>query len=131
MKQSTKEWINAAEDDLNTIERLITDSSLTNIMAFHAQQAIEKALKAIIEEFSLGSIKTHNLQTLLSKIEELQTLRYDEYIIAEIDRLYIDARYPGDFGLMPFGKPTLIEASDYYQQAKVIKQQVEVIVSKR
>jgi len=131
MKQSTKEWINAAEDDLNTIERLITDSSLTNIMAFHAQQTIEKALKAIIEEFSLGSIKTHNLQTLLSKIEELQTLRYDEYIIAEIDRLYIDARYPGDFGLMPFGKPTLIEASDYYQQAKAIKQQVEVIVSKR
>lgn len=131
MKQSTKEWINAAEDDLNTIERLITDSSLTNIMAFHAQQAIEKVLKAIIEEFSLGSIKTHNLQTLLSKIEELQTLRYDENIIAEIDRLYIDARYPGDFGLMPFGKPTLIEASDYYQQAKAIKQQVEVVVSKR
>ena len=61
MKQSTKEWIDAANDDLKTIRKLLSDTSLTNVIAFHCQQAIEKVLKALIEELSLGLARTHNL----------------------------------------------------------------------
>ena len=128
MKQSTKEWLNAANDDLKTIEKLLPDLSLTNVIVFHCQQAIEKVLKALIDELSLGLARTHNLQSLLSKTDEEFNLNYDETIIAEIDRLYIDSRYPGDFGLMPFGKPTINEAKAYYQQAKELKEEVEKIL---
>lgn len=124
MKQSTDEWLRAANDDLKAIEKLLPDSELTNIISFHAQQAIEKTLKAVIEEYSIGFIKTHNLQTLMSKIKNKIALSYDDKVLAEIDRLYIDSRYPGDFGLMPFGKPTIEEAKNYYLQAKAIKEQV-------
>ena len=64
MKQLTREWLKTALDDLAAIERLLGDPALTNIVAFHSQQAIEKTLKAIFEEKKIAFIKTHNLQSL-------------------------------------------------------------------
>jgi len=130
MKQLTREWLNAAGDDLITIENLMDNPILTNIVAFHSQQAIEKTLKAIIEEFGIAFIKTHNLQSLLIKTEEVIPFQVNELIISELDRLYIDARYPGDLGLMPYGKPTLEEAKIYYNEALKIKNQTELFLSK-
>ena len=125
MKQLTREWLNAAEDDLAAIEKLMDDPILTNIVAFHSQQAIEKTLKAIIEEFAISFIKTHNLQSLLMKIEDIIPFIVNELVISELDHLYIDARYPGGMGLMPHGKPTLKEAKIYYQEALKVKAQTE------
>jgi len=129
MKQLTREWLNAAEDDLITIENLLDNPILTNIVAFHSQQAIEKSIKAIVEEFGIVFIKTHNLQTLLIRIEEVISLSVNELIISELDRLYIDARYPADMGLMPYGKPTLEEAEIYFQEALKIKKQAEAFLN--
>lgn len=130
MKQLTREWLNSAGDDLITIENLLDNPILTNIVAFHSQQAIEKSMKAVIEEFGIAFIKTHNLQTLLMKIEEVISFSVNELIISELDRLYIDARYPVDFGLMPYGKPTLEEAEIYFQEALKIKKQAEAFLLK-
>jgi HEPN domain-containing protein len=130
MKQLTRDWLNSAVDDLLTIENILNNPNLTNIVAFHSQQVIEKSIKAIIEEFGITLIKTHNLQTLLIKIEDVVYLSVNELIISELDRLYIDSRYPGDLGLMPNGKPTLVEAEIYYQEALKIKEQVESLLLK-
>ena len=54
MKQLTREWLNAAGDDLLTIENLQYNPILTNVIAFHSQQAIEKILKAIMEEYEIS-----------------------------------------------------------------------------
>lgn len=128
MKQLTREWLNAAGDDLITIENLLDNPILTNIIAFHSQQAIEKSIKAIIEEFGIVFAKTHNLQTLLIRIEQVILMSFNELIISELDRLYIDARYPGDLGLMPHGKPTLEEAKIYFQEALKIKKQTDAFL---
>ena len=130
MKQLTREWLNAAGDDLSTIEKLLNDPNLTNIIAFHSQQVIEKTLKAIMEEFEITFKKTHNLQSLLIKTEEVIPFLVNELVISELDRLYIDSRYPGDMGLMPFGKPTIEEAKTYYQEALKIKKLTEVFLNK-
>ena len=128
MKQLTREWLNAAADDLLAIENLLNNPILTNIVAFHSQQAIEKSIKAIIEELGIAFIKTHNLQSLMMKIEDVFPFTVNELIISELDRLYIDARYPGDLGLMPHGKPTLEEAEIYFQEALKIKEQAEAFL---
>lgn len=125
MKQSTREWLNSAGDDLITIENLLGNPVLTNVVAFHAQQPIEKSLKAIIEENGIVFIKTHNLQSLFLKIEEILPFSVNENIISELDRLYLDSRYPGDIGLMPYGKPTPEEAEIYFQEAVKIKRETE------
>ncbi|MGC8493995.1 MAG: HEPN domain-containing protein [Syntrophobacteraceae bacterium] len=57
MKKVTKEWLRAAADDLRVIDRIRRDEHLTHMIAFHAQQAVEKSIKAAIEEYGLGSIK--------------------------------------------------------------------------
>ncbi len=129
MKQLTRDWLNSADDDLITIKNLLNIPILTNIVAFHSQQAIEKTIKAIIEEFGISTIKTHNLQTLWMEIEEVIPLKINELIISELDRLYIDSRYPGDLGLMPNGKPSLDEAEMYFHEALKVKEQAEAFLS--
>jgi HEPN domain-containing protein len=59
MKQITKEWLTAAEDDLIAARTLAHNNRLTNLVAFHCQQCLEKCFKAMIEELDKASIKSH------------------------------------------------------------------------
>ncbi|NKB23679.1 MAG: HEPN domain-containing protein [Kiritimatiellae bacterium] len=61
MKQITKEWLRKALEDLEAIDCLLREEHLTNVIAFHAEQAVEKCFKAVVEEFGLGLVKTHDL----------------------------------------------------------------------
>jgi len=69
MKQVTKEWLDRAQDDLDVAEEIIEIEHLTNMVAFHSQQAVEKIFKSIIEEFEIGFIKTHRLEMLLETVK--------------------------------------------------------------
>ena len=109
------EWLKAALLDLKNIEKIIDDAYLTPIAAFHAQQAIEKSLKAIIEYEKIEISKTHNLKRLYKKIEHI--IELDKNRLDFINELYIDSRYPGDMGLLPYGKPTLEDAREFYEFA--------------
>ncbi len=42
MKVLTEAWLKAAKNDLDVIDRIIEDNHLSHIVAFHAQQAVEK-----------------------------------------------------------------------------------------
>jgi HEPN domain-containing protein len=129
MKQSTKNWLKAADDDLLAIENLITREELTNIVAFHAQQSIEKTFKAVLEEFNIPLIRTHNLETLYLRISTKISVEINENIIAELDKLYLDSRYPGDLGILPTGKPTKNEAAVYFQEALNIRRTIGSLLS--
>ncbi|MBN2246619.1 MAG: HEPN domain-containing protein [Candidatus Aminicenantes bacterium] len=50
MKPITKEWLDRAEEDLDVAGEIISKEHLTNMVAFHSQQAVEKTFKSIIEE---------------------------------------------------------------------------------
>lgn len=117
MKAITIEWLKSARDDLMIIEMIIGEGSLAQQPAFHAQQAIEKSFKAIIEEHELKFIKTHSFETLKSQIRDVFNLEMDLNLLKELDQLYIDARYPGDLGLLPNGKPGKSEALIFQKTA--------------
>jgi HEPN domain-containing protein len=118
MKKITQEWLNSAKDDLLIITKIIDDVSLSHQVAFHAQQALEKSIKAVIEEFEIDFLKTHSLETLFGKIQGYINLTIEIAIIKKLDQLYIDARYPGDLGLLPEGKPGINEAIEFQQTAE-------------
>lgn len=101
MKKVTKEWLDHAWQDIEAAKRLVSVEYLTGIAAFHAQQAIEKSLKAVIEEFGLGQVKTHDLQRLYA----ITGCRFqlDEDQLDVLNTVYIDARYPAELGLLPGG----------------------------
>ncbi|WP_457743700.1 HEPN domain-containing protein [Sulfurimonas sp.] len=119
MRSFTEEWLKAANDDLMTIEKIKDDLHLSHIVAFHAQQAIEKSFKAFLEESELEIVKTHKLQKLYDNYF-IDFVDCDENILAQLDELYIESRYPGDMGLLPNGKPTLENAQEFYDVAENI-----------
>lgn len=47
MKQTTQEWLIRATEDLSAAQVLLSRPDLTNMVAFHAQQTVEKAFKAV------------------------------------------------------------------------------------
>jgi len=121
-----KEWLKAAYSDLRSIEHIISDSFLTHVVAFHSQQAIEKSFKAIMEDSSIPVPKVHKLETLVNKINV--ELEINSEILAILDLLYIESRYPGDMGLLPHGKPALKDAKEFYKVAQSIFNQTSQLL---
>jgi len=111
-----REWLKSGYDDLRIIEYIINDEKLTHLVAFHAQQTVEKTIKSVLEYEGKKIPKVHKLQHLISKIEIKPEI--DENMIEILDELYIDSRYPGDLGLLPDGKPTIADAKTFYHFAQ-------------
>lgn len=44
-------------------------------------------------------------------------------MLESLNELYIESRYPGDMGLLPYGKPTLADAKEFYEFANTIFEQ--------
>ena len=125
MKKLTEEWLKAAGDDLDVIERILDDAHLSHVVAFHAQQCIEKGFKAVLEEHEIEVPRIHSLVTLLGKVEGYVGKDIDINLLQTLDSLYIDARYPGDLGLLPDGKPSREDAKSFYKFAKDILSKIQ------
>jgi HEPN domain-containing protein len=124
MKQITKDWLEAADTDIESIGCLLQNERLTGQVAFHARQAIEKALKALLEEYGDRVPKVHSLSKLFDSCSEYLDFQPDEDLIIALDSLYVESRYPGEFGLLPDGKPTIKQAQIFYEFAQEIYQTV-------
>ena len=98
MNPLTLEWIEKAEEDYNSAKWLQQASEpVHNSICFHAQQCIEKYLKAWLQEANLPVLRTHDLEALLALIvptlPDSSDWQPDFKIITEYA---VDARYPGD-----------------------------------
>ena len=113
MKAITREWLAKADEDLAAAQALLAHPELTNIVAFHAQQAVEKALKAALEELELGPLRTHSLTRLCASVRPYYAVIADLDMLDRLEAVYIEARYPGEMGLLPGGKPSQEEATDF------------------
>ena len=131
MLEIYKEWLKAANDDLILLDDIIDNQHITNLIAFHSQQAVEKTLKAYLEAKGDKVPKIHKIQTLIDRVE--LDFSQDDELIQLLDTLYIESRYPGDMGLLPYGKPTIEDAKEFYEFAKGVFDKVcEVLeISKR
>ena len=130
MKEQANNWLKAAEDDLLLIEEIKENDNLTNMVAFHAHQAIEKSFKSIMEEKEGKIPKIHNIITLRGKTEKYISLELDQDVFDQLNELYIDSRYPTDLGLLPYGKPTGEIAIKFYEEAKRINKLVKQYLKK-
>jgi HEPN domain-containing protein len=98
MKPITQEWINKAEGDFATAQRELQVQQLPNYDAvcFHAQQCIEKYLKACLQEENIAFTKTHDLSALLDLFLPVQPAWVS--LRPSLDALTayaIEFRYPG------------------------------------
>jgi len=131
MKKQVKQWLKYAEVDLLSAEKLLNEERLTQSVTFHSHQAVEKTLKAILENKNIRVPKTHDLEKLYGMIlkEEIR-LDLEEDTLAEINDVYIDSRYPGDAGLIPEGIPSVEKANEFFKSAKDIYGKVLKIIGR-
>jgi HEPN domain-containing protein len=99
MKEETKEWLKRAEDDLRVARResRVTEDPSYSAVCFHSQQAVEKFLKAFLQEHDIPIIKTHDLVYLLQLVIPLRPL-WAVYRdgLERLTSYAVDSRYPGE-----------------------------------
>ncbi|MBA4410012.1 MAG: HEPN domain-containing protein [Bacteroidota bacterium] len=120
MKASTRQWLEFAQTDLRSCENNLNDEFVTNVVAFHAQQAVEKAFKALIEEKGIKMSRIHNLTRLYALTESFLMNPINETELEMLDNVYTSSRYPGEIGLMSTGKPSLKESKELFGIAQNI-----------
>jgi HEPN domain-containing protein len=97
-----RRWLARADNDIITARQtLLLPNSPTDTPCFHAQQAIEKALKASLTYRQIAFTRTHDLLRLLdlnlSILPELEEFREK---FADMETYAVDVRYP-DLGFDP------------------------------
>jgi len=93
-----RQWLTKAEEDFGLAEQLLEeDSPYLNAIGFHAQQAAEKYLKAILVWHQIDFPKTHNLGELLDLVKKADSPLADSLRGATALNPYgVEIRYPGD-----------------------------------
>lgn len=111
-------WLHKADNDLKNIANNLSAADIpTDTVCFHAQQAIEKLLKAVLVANGRDVFKTHDLVKLLGDVVDLlPELSAFEDQFEEISEYGVGARYPDGFC-----DPTLEEAQFAYSVAQKIK----------
>ena len=120
MKKEVSEWVKIAREDFQSAEYLY-ERSLFRMVCYHAQQSVEKILKAILTEYDIEFSRTHNILDLRNAVEKIgqkMPLHDDESIF--LNSVY-RSRYPIDLGLLPAGEPTIEDAKKALNIARKIQ----------
>jgi len=96
----TTEWVGKAEGDLATAKRELRARKNPNYDAacFHAQQCVEKYLKACLQETGTPFPQTHNLDFLLDLLRPLDpSWETQRGSLTALNTYAVGTRYPGDW----------------------------------
>lgn len=119
MIKLVKNWIKRAENDLKTAkDEINTDEPATDTVCFHAQQCIEKYLKAYLTFHQKHFRKTHNIAKLIELCKEIST-DFNTLYQLDADKLTdyaVEVRYGEEFYF-----PTVEEAKKAVEIAEKVK----------
>ena len=112
----TARWLRYAEEDLITAETYLKDPRVPpRQFCWHAQQAAEKALKAVLIFLQIDFRRTHDLEVLRDLLPESWDLKTALPNLEDLNRWAIAARYPDDPQ-----EATEADASVAVEQARVV-----------
>lgn len=109
-------WLRKAESDLTTLELCLANTSTFDTACFHAQQVVEKYLKAYLTWIEVEFPYIHNLEKLIELCA-----RYDTSFLSisglgvQLTPYAVAIRYDVDFW------PTLDDAREAYALASAIR----------
>lgn len=124
MKEKTKTWLELAENDLEFAESIFQNGNRPYYVIHFCHQALEKILKAIIQEHTEEDPKrTHNFKMLW----EQGRIPFDEeqkMVLLDIMPHYLGTRYPEDIRelhktyTIEFVRKTLQQSKELFQWLK-------------
>ncbi len=116
--EKVKKWIIKAFEDYRTIEnefKLSEEEIVTSSVCFHAQQFVEKILKAYLYSKGVDFGKTHNLELLL-KLCTREDEDFQSLDVGNLSDYGVEVRYPDEFYI-----PTIEEAKECFKRAEHVK----------
>lgn len=123
MSALVTEWINKGEGDRHTAKREseVIDAPNWDAVCFHAQQAVEKYLKALLQQEGIPFSRTHDLTQLLRSLlplfSDLKVLSDD---LEWLTTFSVEIRYPGETAIEEDAKQavTIMEKSITFIRSK-------------
>ena len=112
-------WVGKAENDLKTAkDELITEEPATDTICFHAQQCVDKYLKAFLVKKGKSFRKTHDIAELIEICREIDKDFASLYEMKadKLTRYAVEVRYPDDFYM-----PTIEEAHEACEIALTVR----------
>jgi len=116
-----REWIAKAENDLKNAAhtlRLGADCP-TDTVCFHAQQCVEKYLKAFLVALEIAFPKTHDIETLAGLMPKRASVPLTVEQLRRLTDYATVMRYPG-----PYKPVTLSEAKDAVKLARRVRREI-------
>lgn len=96
---SPDEWLAHAKSDFNLAGLGLNQDVLPEQICFHAQQAVEKAFKAVLLSCKLDFPFTHDLEELLDTLETAGIeIPPDLSDVGILTPYAVETRYPGHWG---------------------------------
>ena len=116
-----QQWLDKAAGDVRAARILLTaGADLSSGAAFHAQQAAEKYLKAVLVRHQVDFPRTHDLERLVDLVRTIDSSLATVLASAAVLTPYgVEARYPAD---LP--EPTHAEATEAFGIAEDIERAV-------
>jgi len=96
--EEARRWFRYAQEDLTAAEAMLGENDVApRHVCWLAQQAAEKALKAVLVFLQIDFPKTHDLDALRNLIPEDWPLKKNQPDLASLTEWAVEARYPGDW----------------------------------
>ena len=112
----TDRWLRYAEEDLTTAETLLRQPHVVpRHVCWFAQQAAEKALKAVLVFLQIDFPRTHDLDVLRNLVPDGWQFKEVCPDLASLTQWAVEARYPGNWT-----EATGAEADTAVEQARII-----------
>lgn len=92
---SPQDWLRHAHSDLELAREKPSPKVLFEDLCFHAQQAAEKALKAVLIAQEISFPRTHNIRTLLDLLPQTVQLPDEVQGVGKLTTYAVSSRYPG------------------------------------
>ena len=119
-RETIKKWILKAENDLKIAkDEILTENPATDAICFHAQQCVEKYLKAYLLSKDKDISKTHDILFLIKQCLLIDN-EFNYLLELNADSLTsyaVEIRYPDDFYF-----PSLEEAKEAIEICEKAKQ---------
>lgn len=93
---SAADWLRYARSDLALSKAPRSKDILLENLCFHAQQAAEKSVKAVLIHFGIAHDRTHNLRTLISQVQAVRAVPDDVIESVGLSDYAVAMRYPGE-----------------------------------
>jgi HEPN domain-containing protein len=125
LKDYVNKWLFRANEDVAVIQNLTQSDRQTyaSTICFHAQQAVEKYLKALLAHKGVDFPRTHDIDFLLSECRNVTSGELDHVDPKSLTDFGVSVRYPDDFYI-----PDPAETMYYAQLAQDVKRIVETLI---